>query len=238
MLINYMYVELFRISNFEEFATEIDRLEGIGANTTYFDNVEVYLEINKDDNFFFYENRTEPANELERERYSRFRIERVDQIPMLQEMEMGARNATIDGKISDYKTWNMYGILISVAMMFYVLTKLIFNIFATIKLPVDKWSLIDIFCAFTNISCFIFLNNIDREAVMDTAKKQIYNFLMILTIIATWMRVIGIFFVVKAVSKLLMTIIKMLGSATTFLFIVLCYLLMMGSTAIALFQEI
>lgn len=64
-------------------------------------------------------------------------------------------------KIREYQLWNTYGILVSVAMMFYVITKVIFNIFASIKLPMDKWSLIDIFCAFTNIVCFLLLNRIE-----------------------------------------------------------------------------
>lgn len=66
----------------------------------------------------------------------------------------------------------MYGIFISLSMFFYVITKFIFNVFATIKLQLDKWSLIDIFCAFTNISCLYILSMITDENVIDFAKTK------------------------------------------------------------------
>jgi hypothetical protein len=83
----------------------------------------------------------------------------------------------MEKNISEYLVFNLYGIFVSIAMMFYVSTKFIFNIFATIKLPLDKWSLIDIFCAFTNIICFQFLNYINSEDILDLNRKQIYSFL-------------------------------------------------------------
>ena len=46
----------------------------------------------------------------------------------------------------------------SLSMFFYVLTKFVFNLFATIKLSFDKWSVIDIACAFANMVCFFLLN--------------------------------------------------------------------------------
>lgn len=82
-------------------------------------------------------------------------------------------------------------------MFFYVLTKFIFNLFATIQLSFDKWSLIDIFCAFTNITCFYILRNINESDIIDYkgTKKQ-YNYLMLLLILSTWMRLIGIMLVI------------------------------------------
>ena len=66
----------------------------------------------------------------------------------------------IQNAISDYTYWNMWGIAVSISMIFYVVQKFIFNIFATIKLPLDIWNKIDIVCAFTNIVCFLFLRGI------------------------------------------------------------------------------
>jgi hypothetical protein len=40
-------------------------------------------------------------------------------------------------------------------MLFYVTTKMIFNIFAVVSLPMDTWSMIDIICAFSIISAMM-----------------------------------------------------------------------------------
>lgn len=60
---------------------------------------------------------------------------------------------------------------------------------------------------------------------------------MLIIVFSTYLRFFGILFVVQPVSKLIMTIIKMLGSATTFIFICIGYLLMMLSIYMTLFRE-
>lgn len=53
----------------------------------------------------------------------------------------------------------------------------------------------------------------------------------------SWFRFLAILFVIESLSKLLITIVKMMGSATTFLFILFFYLVIMGTIAMTLFQE-
>jgi hypothetical protein len=59
--------------------------------------------------------------------------------------------------------------------------------------------------------------------------------MIVLMIVSTWMRVIGYLFIMESYSKLIVTIIEMLSSATTFLLIVLMYLIVFSSIAICLF---
>lgn len=120
-----------------------------------------------------------------------FNLTRQSIVEDAHRMEYSLMEDHIAKNITDYQLWNMYGIIISIGMMWYVITKFIFNIFATVKLPLDMWSKIDIFCAFTNISCFIYLNTIPQEAILDIDKKVIFNIMMTLTVIATWMRLLG-----------------------------------------------
>ena len=61
--------------------------------------------------------------------------------------------------------------------------------------------------------------------------------MMVCTIVATWLRVFGIFMVIKTFSLLLLTVIKMLGSAKTFMFILTLYLTVMAMIFLTLFQE-
>jgi len=58
-----------------------------------------------------------------------------------------------------------------------------------------------------------------------------------ITVLATWMRLMGFFFVMESFSKLIMTIVEMLTGATTFLLICLFYLIIMSTIAVCLFQE-
>lgn len=85
-------------------------------------------------------------------------------------------------------------------MIFYVLTKILFNVFATIKLPLDRWSKADIFTASSNIVCFMFLGNIKDEVIEDNNKRAIYNFFQIIVIISTFYRLVLILFVVPKLS--------------------------------------
>lgn len=92
--------------------------------------------------------------------------------------------------------WNGWGMIISLTLLFYVLTKFIFNIFATIKLSFDKWSLIDIVCAFSNIICFFVLRMMRPEDVISYKSSKIkYNMIMIVLVVSTWIRLIFILFV-------------------------------------------
>jgi len=133
---------------------------------------------------------------------------------------------------------NDIGQLVSISMFFYVLTKFIFNTFAEIQIPMDTWSSVDIFCAFTNISCFTLLSLFMKpENIINEDKKLYFNLLMLMVVLATWSRIIAICLVIPSFSKLIMTIYAMLGSAGTFIFIVLYYLVIVTMIAYALYQE-
>jgi len=73
------------------------------------------------------------------------------------------------------------------------------------------------------------------SVILDQSSKQLYNIMMLLTVICSWARFIAIMFVVQAVSKLIMTIFKMFGSATTFLFILFVYLVVASCIMMVLF---
>ena len=128
--------------------------------------------------------------------------------------------------------------MVSISMFFYVITKIIFNTFAEIQIPMDIWSSVDIFCAFTNISCFTLLSlYMKPENIIDEDKKFFFNMLMLMVVLATWSRIIAICLVIPSFSKLIMTIYAMLGSAGTFIFIVMYYLVMATMVAYAMYQE-
>ena len=133
----------------------------------------------------------------------------------------------IKKNVEEYKFINRIGIIVSLLMIFYVLTKILFNVFATIQLPLDRWSKADVIVASSNIVCFLFLGNIKEEVIEDNEKRAIYNFLQIIVILSTFYRLMLILFVVPKLSQLLVICVAMLGSATTFMIIYFMYTMMM-----------
>lgn len=122
------------------------------------------------------------------------------------------------------------------SLLWYVLTKVLFNQFAVVSLPMDMWSNIDVLTAITNMVTLSFMATIKGQDIM-SQNKQGFNVMIVLMIVSTWMRLIGYCFVMESFSKLIVTIIEMLKSATTFLAIVLLYLIVVSSISICLYQE-
>lgn len=66
----------------------------------------------------------------------------------------------VEQNIKEYNKYNLLGTLFSGLLVLHVVTKFLFNIFAEIKLPFDKWTRIDIVTAFLNILCFNYIGNV------------------------------------------------------------------------------
>ena len=225
LMICYTYLTEFSMMNFQLYQQNMATLKVIHENDTYWE----LLYDDKIDRIVM--NLTDFVN------YEFYYCTRME-IPALIAYEQQTLDDSVENARKTYSNWNMYGIFISLSMFFYVITKFIFNVFATYKLQLDKWSLIDIFCAFTNISCLYFLSNISGEDVINPLKtKQYYNVLTIMVVISTFMRFGGQMFVISQFSKLLVTINKMLGSAGTFISIMSYYLLTCAFVVIAVFGE-
>lgn len=91
---------------------------------------------------------------------------------------------------------NYYSMFVSATMLFYVMTKVIFNIFATIQMPMDIWSWIDIICAFAIVTSQSLTVNVTVEDVLERDRKSFFNLMMLIIIFTTWIRLIGFFFVI------------------------------------------
>jgi hypothetical protein len=236
IMVNYTYLTKFSLRNFEQTRNNIQALTELQANETYwsFQNATDLSEDFKLRHFLTLNltSADDPALHVD--------VTLIDDRDKLQQhigREQAALTKHVELNIADYQHMNLYGILISVSMMFYVSTKMIFNIFAQIQMPMDIWSQIDVFCAFAIMTSQCTTINITPEDVLDLERKHFYNMMMLVTIIATWMRLIGFFFVMEEFSKLIMTIVEMLSGATTFLLILSFYLIVMSTIAICLFQE-
>ena len=69
--------------------------------------------------------------------------------------------------IKQYNSINYYGTLFSATLVLHLITKLIFNLCAEVKMPLDKWSTIDLLCSFFNIICFNVIGGTKPEVTID-----------------------------------------------------------------------
>ena len=93
-------------------------------------------------------------------------------------------------------------------------------------------------CSFFNIVCFNVIGKTKPETILDTAKKQTLDYYVIAVVIVSWLRFFGYFLVIRAISKLLSTLIKMIFDALSFILIVSSYLLLMATIFTTLFGNV
>jgi hypothetical protein len=115
------------------------------------------------------------------------------------------------------------------------MAKVVYNMFADIKLPLDKWTTIDIVNALCNIVCFNVTGSMTPDTIIVKTRKQNIDFYVIAVVILSWFRFFSFFLIIKTISKLLMTLIQMIRDTLSFIFIVFCFLLISASIFTTIF---
>lgn len=141
----------------------------------------------------------------------------------------------VNERISDYKRYNYLGTLFSACIFLHIITKIIFNIFAKIPMPIDKWSVVDLVTCILNIGCFNIIGSITYDEVIDLDQKTKFDYYVIAVVILSWLRFFSYFLVLKSVSKLVLTLIQILYDTIAFTFITGCYLFFAGTLYCILF---
>jgi Ion transport protein len=140
-------------------------------------------------------------------------------------------------KITEYNKVNYFGTLFSGTLVLHLITKAIFNICVDVKMPLDKWSFIDLISSLFNIICFNVIGKTLPETIIDRKQKESLDYYVIAVVIVSWLRFFGYFLVVRSVSKLLNTLMRMIKDAISFILIVSSYLVLMSTVFTTLFQS-
>ena len=93
----------------------------------------------------------------------------------------------------------------------------------------DKWTIMDSISSTLYIVATFVISNLNPEEIIDPTKKKIIDYYIIVVLILVWLRFFAYFLVVRTISKLLLTLIEMLGDAVAFMFIMCCFMLIMSS---------
>lgn len=86
-----------------------------------------------------------------------------------------------------------------------------------------------------NIIAFEVIINIPMWVLEDEQTKYMIDYLMIAVLIVSWLRFFIYFLIVREISKMLLTIYEMLADTLSFVFIVVCYLLIVASVFTTLY---
>lgn len=114
-------------------------------------------------------------------------------------------------------------------------------------MPLDLWTITDIGCAFLNIICFQVIGSATPEVIVGTTNadgtinlNQRYklDYCVITVIIMSWLRFFTYFLVVGRISRLLMTLLRMVYDCIAFMFIFCSYILIAATIFTTLFQSV
>ena len=75
------------------------------------------------------------------------------------------------------------------------------------------------------------------EQLMNQSIKEIFNYIQVVSICVTWARFLSFFLVIESISKLILTLLKMIVEALTFILVTTSYLYLMIPIFQLLFQE-
>jgi len=115
--------------------------------------------------------------------------------------------------------------------------KFLFNMFAAIKVSYDFWTFMDLIPAIVNFIVIYEMRNLEVDQIIDPAKKAILNYYIIVALVFSWFRFLSYFLVIKQISKLFLTLFKILKNARTFIFIAACYLLIVSTIFTTLYSR-
>jgi hypothetical protein len=87
----------------------------------------------------------------------------------------------------------------------------------------------DVLSASLNIISMVVINQVDPAVFLNPKMKDLIDYFMLLVLTVSWLRFFSYYLVVRSISKLLLTLIEMIGDTLSFLFIVSCFILIMSS---------
>ena len=105
-------------------------------------------------------------------------------------------------------------------------------------MPLDLWTMTDFCCSCLNIVCFNVIGSVKAEDILVQSKKYSLDYYVIAVVIVSWVRFFSYFLVIKKVSKLIMTLVRMLIDCLSFMFVFSCYLLLAATVFTTIFENV
>ena len=97
--------------------------------------------------------------------------------------------------------------MFSASLVLHLIAKVLFNIFAKVRIPFDKWTVTDLLCSFFNIVCFNVIGKTKPSNFINYEEKVNLDYYVIAVVIVSWVRFFGYFLIIRQISKLILTLI-------------------------------
>ena len=137
-----------------------------------------------------------------------------------------------------YGEWQLELFILSVSLLGQLFLKQVFNVCSKKKIVIDKWTILDTINAVLNIVGFEIITNSSPEQLANDNYKNNLDYVMIFVLIVSWLRFFIYFLLVREISKMILTLYEMLSDTLSFIFIVVCYLVIVASVFTTLYQDV
>lgn len=130
-----------------------------------------------------------------------------------------AKTEKAQENIDTYTGFNFIGTIFAGTMLYSLICRVIFNLISDVKLPWDRWTILDGVCAIICLICFTVTGTLTPEDIFDQTRKQNIDYYVAVVVVVSWLRFFAYFLVVRSISKLLMTLLKMFIDTISFVFL-------------------
>ena len=104
-------------------------------------------------------------------------------------------------------------------------------------IPIDIWMLFDIISGAVNIAAFNLIGSSTPDDILNKSHKYFLDYYMIVVLLISWLRFFSYFLVINTIAKLTITLFRMVWETLNFIFIVICYLMLMTTVFAILFRN-
>jgi len=137
----------------------------------------------------------------------------------------------------EYDSLNNYTLAVSITLIVQLLLKIFYNLLSNMKIPIDKWTIMDTICGIMNLAAIYIITYSPNEKFLDRGFKDYLDYFMLFVMVVSWARFFLYFLLEKSISRLLLTLVEMVGDTVSFLSLIGCYFLVQASIFTTLFQD-
>lgn len=105
------------------------------------------------------------------------------------------------------------------------------------RIDIDIWLITDVLAGCINIAAFNLIGNAEPAKLMEQQYKWSLDYYMILVVCVSWMRYFSYFLSIHLISKMTLTLFRMLIETLSFFVILSCYLILTTTMFATLFRD-
>jgi hypothetical protein len=149
-----------------------------------------------------------------------------------------ARIAVINENLAIYRSINFAGTILSFSYFLSFINRIIYNAYSFRKINSDIWMIFDITAGIVNIIAFNLVGKSSADDILDENTKHLYDYYMIIVLMISWVRFFSYFLVINRISKITITLFRMLYGSLSFLVILISYMLVAATVFSTLFRNV